>query len=371
MDKSNLLKLSRHEDFTFYRRGKIWYYKCYDREGNLSCGHSTGCKSRTAAQRFCEELRRQGVIFSQTNKSFKTYAGHFFDAESTYIQYAKASGHEYSPSYVKKLQSVTRRYLLPAFGEMSLQSITPDDVKRSFSKLKAENRLSNKTLNDILSVFRIIINDATDNGLIYLSPLRGVRPFARNPKPRKAFEIDDAVRILHADFKSEKIRIFILTAALTGMRAGEIMAIRRETLHPAYIEVKDQIQNKTLCPTKTKTARIVPIIPEVHELLNSLAEKDFAFDGINANEPSNELRKILIRLMLEKREAGGYCLHSFRHFCNTQMLSENISPVKVAAVLGHSTGTVSNIQKTYTNFTETDFKEVYEFQKKYFHLLSD
>ena len=97
MEKSNLLRVSRHEDFTFYRRGKIWYYKCYDRDGILSCGYSTGCKSRTAAQRFCEELRRQGVIFSQSNRSFKTYAEHFFDDESTYILYAKASGHEYSP----------------------------------------------------------------------------------------------------------------------------------------------------------------------------------------------------------------------------------------------------------------------------------
>ena len=149
------------------------------------------------------------------------------------------------------------------------------------------------------------------------------------------------------------------------------MSIRRETLHPTYIEVKDQIQNHTLCPTKTKQARIVPIIPELYELLNTLAEKDFAFDGIRRGEPSDELRKILIQTMPEKRKANGYCLHSFRHFCSPQMLSENISPVKVAAVLGHSVGTVSDIQKTYTNFTEADFKELYEFQEKYFHLLND
>ena len=154
------------------------------------------------------------------------------------------------------------------------------------------------------------------------------------------------------------------------MRAGELMAIRRETLHPTYIEVKDQIQNHTLCPTKTKQTRIVPIIPELYEMLNALAEKDFAFDGMRRGEPSDELRKILIQIMPEKRKANGYCLHSFRHFCSPQMLSENISPVKVAAVLGHSTGMVSDIQKTYTNFTEADFSEVYDFQKKYFHLLN-
>ena len=310
------------------------------------------------------------MIHSHSNRSFKAYASHFFDDDGSYVRYAKVSGRAHSENYVKKLRAITKNYLVPAFGEMTLEGITSNDIKAALSKFK-ENGLSNKSVNHIFSVLRIILNDSLNNGMMYLSPLRGVRPFAEERKPRKPFELDEAVRILHEDFKSEKIRIFILTAALIGMRAGEIMAIRRETLHPTYIEVKDQIQNRTLCQTKTRQTRIVPIIPELYELLNTLAERDFTFDGIRRGEPNDELRKILIQLMPEKRKSAGYCLHSFRHFCNTRMLSENISPVKVTAVLGHSTSTLSDIQKTYTNFTEADFKEVYEFQKKYFHLLND
>ena len=47
------------------------------------------------------------------------------------------------------------------------------------------------------------------------------------------------------------------------------------------------------------------------------------------------------------------------------LLSQNVSPVKVAAVLGHSTG-VSSVQERYTNFTEADYVEVYEKQSKLF-----
>lgn len=371
MKKANLHRVVRHEDFTFYRRGKVWYYKCYNREGKLLCGHSTRCKSRTAAQKYCEELKRQGLIYTHSNKSFRAYASHFFDDDGLYLRYAKASGHEYSRSYIRKLQSVTKRYLIPAFGDRPLNGITMNDVKSALFDLKEKRKLSNKTLNDILSIFRIIITDVMNNGLIFLSPINGIKSFARNPRPRNAFELADAVLILHSDFSSEKIRIYLLVAALTGMRVSEILAIRKETLHKTYIEVKDQIQNKTLRPTKTKTTRIVPIIPELYAILHGMIGNDFVFEGIREGVPSNELRKLLKKLMPEKRLAQGYCLHSFRHFCNTQMLSENISPVKVAAVLGHSIGTVSQIQKAYTNFTETDFSEVYEFQKKYFHLLND
>ena len=130
MEKSKLRKVAHHEDFTFYRRGKIWYYKCYDRDGNLSCGHSTGCKSRTAAQKFCEKLRREGVIYSQSNRTFKSYAAHFFDDDGSYIRYVRISGRAHSENYVKKLRSITKNYLIPTFGEMPLEGITSDDVKK-------------------------------------------------------------------------------------------------------------------------------------------------------------------------------------------------------------------------------------------------
>ena len=217
MEKSKLRRPSRHEDFTFYRRGKIWYYKCYDRDGNLSCGHSTGCKTRTAAQRFCEKLRREGVIYSQSNLTFKAYAAHFFDDDGSYIRYAKVSGRAHSENYVKKLHSITKNYLIPTFGEMVLEGITSDDIKAALSKFK-ESGLSNKSVNHVLSVLRIILNDSLNNGMMYLSPLRGVSAFADERKARKAFELDEAVKIFHANFKSEKIRSFVLTAALTGMR---------------------------------------------------------------------------------------------------------------------------------------------------------
>ncbi len=45
-----------------------------------------------------------------------------------------------------------------------------------------------------------------------------------------------------------------------------------------------------------------------------------------------------------------------------------MAPIKVDAVLDHSTG-VSSVQEIYTNFTEADFTEIYEVQKKLFYEL--
>ena len=77
---------------------------------------------------------------------------------------------------------------------------------------------------------------------------------------------------------------------------------------------------------------------------------------------------MLIETMPEKRKEHGYCFHSFRHFSNTYFLSQGILPIKVACVLGHSTG-VSSMQERYTNFSEKDFFEFYEVQANLFQYL--
>ena len=107
----------------------------------------------------------------------------------------------------------------------------------------------------------------------------------------------------------------------------------------------------------------------VNLLISKIPEgKEFVFDSLADNRASDLLRKMLIKTMSEKRESHGYCFHSLRHFANTYFLSKGILPIKVASVLGHSTG-VSSMQERYTNFNEEDFLEFYAIQKELFHYL--
>lgn len=79
-------------------------------------------------------------------------------------------------------------------------------------------------------------------------------------------------------------------------------------------------------------------------------------------------RMALLKNMPDRKKERGYCFHSWRLFFNTYLLSNNVAPIKVDAVLDHSTG-VSSVQEIYTNFTEADFTEIYEVQKKLFYEL--
>ena len=103
---------------------KVYYYQTYKPDGTLSSGKSTGCRTKSAAIHYCETLLMQGRIWSGSNIPFSSYAEHFFDNDSIWVQDKLASGTPdhpaLSPLYLKKLQSTVRLHLLPYFGKMPL-----------------------------------------------------------------------------------------------------------------------------------------------------------------------------------------------------------------------------------------------------------
>lgn len=355
---------------------KVYYYQTYKPDGTLSSGKSTGCRTKSAAIHYCETLLMQGRIWSGTNITFENYAEHFFDYDSIWVQDKLASGTPehpaLSPLYLKKLQSTVRLHLLPYFEKKKFSTIKPTDIKEFRLYLLREKNLSFKSVNDVISVFKTIVDVALTDDLLIASPLRGIKPLMKNASARNAFTLEDAKKIL-CEYKSvnPSQRLFNFVAALTGLRLSEINSLRKENVMETYIDLKDQYLRGELRPLKTKEARKVPICSELYKLLSdriSQSPDGYVFYDVGATKASDVLHRVLVKNMPERNEERGYCFHSWRHFFNTYLLSKNISPVKVAAVLGHSTG-VSSVQERYTNFTEADYKEIYEVQSVLFNEL--
>lgn len=367
--------------FFVYKRtlpsgNKIYYYQTYKPDGTLTSGKSTGCKTKSAAIHYCQTLLMQGRIWTGSNIPFSSYAEHFFDYDSIWVQDKIASGTPehpaLSPLYLKKLQSNVRLHLLPYFAKRKFSTIKPTDIKEYRLYLLREKNLSFKSVNDVISTLKIIIDVALTDDVLIASPLRGIKPLMKNASVRSAFTLEDAKKIL-CEYKwvNQSQRLFNFVAAVTGMRLSEINSLRRENVKTTYIDLRDQYLRGELRPLKTKEARKIPICPELFEVLQKRINKSndgYVFYDVGATKASNNLHKILVENMPERNEERGYCFHSWRHFYNTYLLSNNISPVKVAAVLGHSTG-VSSVQERYTNFTEADYKEIYEVQSKLFNEL--
>lgn len=305
---------------------------------------------------------------------FGTYANHWFDDGSPWLEDKLSEGTETKPAI--SLSTITsyrlnlEKHILPFFAKFKLCDIKPSNIKHFRTELIQEKELSRKTVNNVIGVMRIITDYALADNIIMFDPFRGIKPLRIENDTRDSFTYKEALKIFHSQWSNENVRVVSLVAALTGMRISEIFAIGKHSLFKNYIDVKQQIYRGILCPCKTKEKRKVPIPVELYQLLCqkiSESDTDFCFDDINATLVLRHLNKNLDSLnMTEEKKQRNLCNHSWRHFFNTYLLANNIPEIKVKAVLGHSSG-VGSMTDRYTNWRPEMFPEVYVLQEKLFN----
>ena len=368
-------------NYSIYRRGLksglvIYYYRTYTPDGIRTNGKSTGCTSKAKARLYCDELLKKGLLYNGQNMAFAQYASGWFDDGSDWLQDRLACGTPEHPAlsetYITKLRCDLNNYLLPYFGKIKMEDLRPSHIKHFRTWMIQEKNLSHKTINNAVSTLRQITDYALADSVIMFDPMRGIKTLNKVEKKRDSFTIDEAVKIFHAPWKDSKTRLANLTSACTGLRQSEILALGTENIKDDYINLTYQIVHGNFCQLKTKEPRKIPLCKELHDTLIAAIKPgcDYVFDAMECQQPYIHLRYVLRDIGMElERKDRGLCYHSWRHFFNTYLLSKNVSPVKVAAILGHSTGPLS-MQQRYTNFQASDMPEVVTLQKKLFDMLN-
>lgn len=83
----------------------------------------------------------------------------FADAATEFLRYV-AESRQRDPVTVGDYRGVINGYLLEAFGDRPLESITPDEIERYRDRLLTEGRLSNRTIVRHLTVLHGIFKRA-------------------------------------------------------------------------------------------------------------------------------------------------------------------------------------------------------------------
>ena len=363
------------EHFTLYARrrkngAKVWYYKTYSPDGVRTCGKSTGLESKSKARAYCEELFKKGKLWGGSCKLFGDFAEGFFDETSAWFRDRMSCGTENCPalsqSYIKTIRMHLKAYILPFFRDYKMEDLRPSLTKlfrvelleKGFKTEKGAIRpLAPKTVNNVISTFKLITDAALADGVIMFDPLRTIKPLKGNERPRDMYDMAELKKIV-ATVKNTRLYVPVLMAICTGMRASEVLAVREETLHENYIDVIDQVYNGQYIPLKTKEARKIPICVELHDLIIN------NFPNMTYPQLSCVFRKVIEAAGLAgEKKKRGLCFHSFRHTFNTYLLAENVPPHKVAAVMGHSSG-IGSMQERYTNWRAEMMPEIYAAQEK-------
>jgi integrase len=238
-----------------------------------------------------------------------------------------------------------RKHLLPRFRDSRLCDITRAEIQQ-FLIAKLKNGYAWETTHHLRSLLSKVIGTAVDWNYLSDNPVHGVRMPERSLKrPHRFLSLDEVRRLIAAS--DEPVRTVVLLAVMTGLRIGEILALRwgRINFATGTLWVEETCYKGHFGTPKTHASRReVPLTPAVTRALQAhrVSCRDTANEALvfatrhGTPLASNNLRKRQLHPASQRAGLGSINWHSLRHTHGT-LLHEQGTPLRVAqAQLGHS-----------------------------------
>lgn len=255
--------------------------------------------------------------------------------------------------------AVFQSLVLPQFGNATLSGIAPDDVRAWVSELTAAGYASS-TVAKAYQLLSVVMSAAVNDGLTAVSPCRGVKlPRLERDVPR-TLTAEEVHRL--ADTIDPHHRVLILAAAFTGLRFGELAALRvasldllrsRLTVSHTLSEVQGVIIEgppKTKASLRTLTLSATIVDELARHLAGGTDPDRYVFPAPSGGplRRSNFRHRVWLHAV---KAAGleGFTFHGLRHTAATLMVSSGVHPRVIAARLGHSS--VRTVLDVYTRST--------------------
>lgn len=140
----------------------------------------------------------------------------------------------------KAIKSMIRLYVEPKWGDMAVNDIKASAVRAWKIWLANQPNIGDGYGREIYGVFSMMMDDAVEDGMIQSSPVQKKRRRGRYKKTKRErkreMRIDDVHQLAcnALTYWGFPGYVFILTMAFTGMRPGELYALRREYCHPGW-----------------------------------------------------------------------------------------------------------------------------------------
>lgn len=331
-------------------------------------------KSESEAKRKLRELKKDAAkgLVKSTSRRFGDYADQWLYTFKL---------HSVEDSSFDKYESAYLTHIKPAFGKMQLASIHSEQLQKLL--VEKSQTLSLTVVKIIYIILSEIFSYAHSEGDLSRNPMHNVKmPKKATFKPEReivALESDEVRAVERiAEMKNKNGRPCIMQARAlvflvhTGLRCGEFLALKwsdidfesrivtvNKNLSMVYDRDKDgvRIKHKKARIKCTKTAsgnRIVPLNTKAIAALNSLKavyrEMDIVSDSVAVTRKgttlsSDQLRRVLRRVLAYAGIDKPFTLHQLRHTFATQALNAGIPITVVSKWLGHA-----NISVTYNTY---------------------
>ncbi len=268
------------------------------------------------------------------------------------------------PSTLKFYQDIIRLHLLPYFGAIQLTAISPHSVERYKTAKRKEGKLSARTIGYHLGLLKSMFKRAIIWGYLRSNPAEYIERPRAEKKEMIILTREELLKFLEE--VRQKYHALFLTAAMTGMRRGEILALRWSDINWSRSEIhvrQNYVLGKFQEPKSKSSIRTIPMLSVLAKTLKKhrLSSPSNDLDLVFASKEGTPLyfeniyrREFLPTL--RRADLPQIRFHDLRHTYASLLLAQGENIKVVSQILGHaSTQTTLN---TYAHVIPGTEKEV-------------
>ena len=226
-------------------------------------------------------------------------------------------------------------YWKPLIEGKAVGEITREDINKIY-EVDATQNLAPKTVKSIIHAMTVAMKWAFLHGLTEINCYDGIIKPAENSKKRAILTMEETRALFAAKWENETAKLACLIASYTGMRQGEIAALRAQDIGDDRIYIRHSWgKYDGLKSPKNGDEREIMIPPQLRAMIIRQAMKNpwghdlssfIFFSKTNPDRPMDAdswamyMRRALKSIGFSNPEQ--ICFHSFRHGWCTTALSE-------------------------------------------------
>lgn len=338
----------------FKRKDGRWearYGKGYDAAGKLKYGFCYGKTYKEAKEKVtkAKSAVAAGKMYSQNSShKFSQYCEEWLDITRNRVK----------PATYIKYESVLDNHIKPSLGGYYPQALNTVIISRFSDYLLKEKHLAVKTVRDILTCLRSVVKFCAKQLPGALDAVEIIYPKEEAKEMRVLSTIEQKRLMAELCTDINKCKFGILLALLTGMRIGEICALRWGDInltdnticvHATMQRLKSFSDNgnKTQIvigtPKSEKSMRIIPLTKQAASLCLQMIKQSPSAFVLTGTDSYMEPRALQYRLKKYTAACGldGVHFHTLRHTFATRCVEVGFDVKTLSEILGHSSTTVT------------------------------